>query len=405
MSKIIYLGAPAHGHLNPILPVARELVHRGAQFISYNTEEFRPQIERTGAVFRAYPPTELTSQAMIESVKDGNLANSSVLMLRAAESLIPLLLVELAREQPDLVIFDSLSVWGKMATTILNVRAAASITHFVFDLKSGRVTFGETLRMIRLGVSAVPQLLAARNRLIRRYGKAAFPPSNPLFPMRDKLNLLFSARDLQPAMPLLDSTFRFVGPSIRPRPATGDFSLNLPSDRPLIYISLGTIHSAHLDFYHQCFAAFADHPAHFVLSAGNEVDLGALKPIPANFSVYNSVPQLEVLQQSTLFITHGGMNSIHEGLYYGVPLVVIPHQFEQLLNARNIEARCAAFVIDNYVRGKSITSLELRGAVDKVIETPSYQNAAGELQTMLQATGGYRQAADEIQAYMASATK
>lgn len=405
MSKIIYLGVPAHGHLNPMLPVASELVQRGEHLIAYNIEEFRPQIEATGATFRTYPPTILSAQAINDSVRDGNLANSSVLMLRAAEALLPFLLPELEREQPELVIFDSLAVWGKMATSLLNLRAAASITHFVFDLKSGRVTFGETLSILRLGAPKLPQLLAARNRLIRRYGKSAFPPSNPLFPMRDKLNLQFTARDLQPAIPPIDATFRFVGPSIKPRPTTSNFSLNISVDQPLVYISLGTIHSDHLDFYRQCFAAFADHPAHFVLSVGKETEVSALNPIPVNFSVYNFVPQLEVLQRATLFVTHGGMNSIHEGLYYGVPLVAIPHQFEQLLNARNIEGRGAAFVIENYLWGKRVKASELRHAVNKILTTATYRNAAKELQRGLQATGGYRQAADEIQAHSAKSTR
>ena len=45
MSKIIFLNIPAHGHVNPTLPVVQELVRRGEQVRYYNTEEFRPQIE------------------------------------------------------------------------------------------------------------------------------------------------------------------------------------------------------------------------------------------------------------------------------------------------------------------------------------------------------------------------
>jgi UDP:flavonoid glycosyltransferase YjiC (YdhE family) len=41
--------------------------------------------------------------------------------------------------------------------------------------------------------------------------------------------------------------------------------------------------------------------------------------IPANFIVRPSVPQLEVLQGTDIFITPGDLNSVHEGLYYGVP--------------------------------------------------------------------------------------
>ena len=64
MSKLLFVTPPAHGHLNPVLPVMQELVQRGEQVLCLNNEEFRPQIEATGAHFRAYPPTILTAAAI-----------------------------------------------------------------------------------------------------------------------------------------------------------------------------------------------------------------------------------------------------------------------------------------------------------------------------------------------------
>ncbi len=47
-------------------------------------------------------------------------------------------------------------------------------------------------------------------------------------------------------------------------------------------------------------------------------------PVPSNFKLYNYAPQLDILQDTDLFITHGGMNSSSEILYFGVPMLVIP---------------------------------------------------------------------------------
>ncbi|HET9223404.1 MAG TPA: hypothetical protein VFO07_12915, partial [Roseiflexaceae bacterium] len=71
MSKIIYLTPPAHGHINPTLPVMRELVQRGDELICYNTAEFRPQIEQTGAIFRAYPATDMTAAEISRLLQHG----------------------------------------------------------------------------------------------------------------------------------------------------------------------------------------------------------------------------------------------------------------------------------------------------------------------------------------------
>lgn len=43
------------------------------------------------------------------------------------------------------------------------------------------------------------------------------------------------------------------------------------------------------------------------------------------------------MQRASLFITAGGLNSIHEALYYGVPCLMCPQQGEQMLNARQFE--------------------------------------------------------------------
>lgn len=40
--------------------------------------------------------------------------------------------------------------------------------------------------------------------------------------------------------------------------------------------------------------------------------------------LFSRVPQLAVLQQADVFITHGGLGSIKESIYYGVPMLVYP---------------------------------------------------------------------------------
>ncbi len=66
-------------------------------------------------------------------------------------------------------------------------------------------------------------------------------------------------------------------------------------------------------------------------SVGTQTQIAELGDTPTNFIVRNYEPQLEVLQHAKLFITHGGMNSTSEGLYYGVPLIVLPQSPTNLL--------------------------------------------------------------------------
>ena len=146
MNKIIYLNIPAFGHVNPTLPVVQELAKRGEQVIYYNTDEFRPQIERTGATFRAYPASALTSGEIATALEGGNISNISVLLLRVAETLTPFVLDEFEREKPDLVIYDATVLWGKIAARKLNLRRAASISIFIVDLKAGKFSGARSRR-------------------------------------------------------------------------------------------------------------------------------------------------------------------------------------------------------------------------------------------------------------------
>ncbi|WP_211220220.1 glycosyltransferase [Rudanella lutea] len=55
--------------------------------------------------------------------------------------------------------------------------------------------------------------------------------------------------------------------------------------------------------------------------------------------LFSRVPQLAVLQQADVFITHGGLGSIKESIYYGVPMLVYPldPHYDQPGNALKVE--------------------------------------------------------------------
>ena len=59
------------------------------------------------------------------------------------------------------------------------------------------------------------------------------------------------------------------------------------------------------------------------------------------------MPQLAVLQRASAFVTHGGMNSVSESLFFGVPLVVVPQMGEQAIVGRQVEALSAGLYLSN----------------------------------------------------------
>jgi len=152
-----------------------------------------------------------------------------------------------------------------------------------------------------------------------------------LFRNEQDLNIVFTSLQFQPDGAKLGDKFMFIGPSIYDRKDAPDFSFGNIGDRKLVYVSLGTIANERPDFYRKCIKAFSRVEFNVLISIGSKVNKKELGVIPSNILIENYVPQIEVLKKASLFISHGGMNSVNEALYFGVSLLILPQQFEQVM--------------------------------------------------------------------------
>jgi MGT family glycosyltransferase len=158
---------------------------------------------------------------------------------------------------------------------------------------------------------------------------------------------------------------------------------------------LGTVFNANPEFFDSCFDAFANSDWQVVLSVGTNTDPSALVRIPDNFLVCSHVPQLEVLEHTDVFVTHGGMNSVMEAIYYSVPMVVVPQQPEQAMTA----ARVAELELGVALEPGQVTAGALRDAVTTVSGDAGYRSRIARMQQAARDAGGYLRAADEIQRF------
>ena len=125
------------------------------------------------------------------------------------------------------------------------------------------------------------------------------------------------------------------------------------------------------------------------------VEMASLGPAPRNFSVQSFVRQLDVLQRASVFVTHGGMNSVSESLSYGVPLVVIPQMSEQELVGRRVEPLGAGL----YLARPKAAAATLRESVERVLGNERFRKQAGVVRESFLAAGGVTRAADAIMAF------
>jgi MGT family glycosyltransferase len=205
------------------------------------------------------------------------------------------------------------------------------------------------------------------------------------------ITLAYTSALFQPGSDKLGRHVRYVGPLIAPRPHDESFPWERLSERKLIYISLGTLVNNNPDFFRTCVEAFSGQPYQVVLSIGDKVDPGQLGAIPENCLVRRSVPQLEILERAALFISHAGMNSVSESLYYGVPLLMAPQQQEQAFTATRVEQLGAGLRLR-----PPITPRGLLDAATLVLTDESFRSKAQRLRDSFHRAGGIGRAADEV---------
>jgi MGT family glycosyltransferase len=408
MSRVVLAGMPAAGHVNPSLPVARALVDQGIEVTYCSAEEFRGPVERTGARFRPYPPGTISAGDIAEATRTGGPLRVVTRILTATESLLPFLLAQVRAERADAVAFDSNAVWGHMAAASAGLpRISLMTTTMVGSRELRSMTVREGLRFARAAVPDLPAVRAAKRRVVRRFGEHLFPP-RPTFPIRGDVTIFPIPRWMQPANPLVDRSCHFIGPTLDPATRDGDLDGDLDAElaahldaaEPLVLVSLGTLHAAGEEFFRTCFEVLADLPARILLAVGSHTDPARLGRPPANTLVRRSVPQLAVLRRAAVFVTHGGMNSVLEGLANGVPLVVLPQQFEQLVIGRTVADRGAAVVLRHNLSGRPVPPARLRAAVVRSLTGPAPRDAARALAATVGDGGGAAAGAEAVRALL-----
>jgi MGT family glycosyltransferase len=106
-------------------------------------------------------------------------------------------------------------------------------------------------------------------------------------------------------------------------------------DKPLIYVSFGSLGAADIDLYKRMIALFARLPYRFLMNVGDY--LKEYANVPPNVHLASWYPQPAVLPHVDLFIHHGGNNSFNEALYFGKPAIIMPYCWDGLDNAARID--------------------------------------------------------------------
>lgn len=345
--------------------MVRELVSRGHKVWYYSYEPFREKIEGAGAEFIACDKYD-REQGLNpkDAAKVGkNLAFSMEILADTTLVLGDAACRDMERIKPDCIVADSMAVWGKMVAARLGIPFVSSTTTFAFNRYSAKImkqSLGDMLSML----ISMPKI----NRQLKRLRDNGYPIKSVLDILQNDENshtIVYTSREFQPCADTFSDKYAFVGPLIRP--ALREIR---KIRKRLVYISMGTVNNDMLPFYKGCIQEFRDTEYQVILSVGEVVRMADFGELPENLSAYAGVDQIGVLEKADVFVSHCGMNSVNESLYFGVPLVMLPQTSEQGGVARRVKELGAG------VEVKGMDAGEVYEAVEYVMRDAEYKERA-----------------------------
>jgi len=421
MAKFLITAWPVLGHINPCLAIAHALGGRGHEVAIYTGEGARAEIEQAGVTlfpFRRVDGEAYRAAEHPQAYAAGPLARLQGLArmkagLRAwLVDTLPGQVDDLNEVLPDFrpdLILTVESLWAPLLVlTETRGMPVAVLSTFIACLLPGpdAPAWGggappphnalmrlqaRALRGLQWWLSA--DFRRAVNELRRSYGLEPLTVTvtehagqMPLYLMPSVPELDYGRRDLPPSV-------RYVGPCTWDKPPgtpPPDWLATLPP-RALVHVTEATVHHHQPLLLRAAAEALGGLPIEVVMTTGRHRDPATLNlgPLAPNIRVERYVPHSDLMPHTDCLVTLGGAGTVMAALRAGVPLVVVPTEWDKPENAARVQAAGAGIRLDP----RRLRPRTLRAAVERVLTEPSFRHHARRLAASCARHGGAAAAA------------
>ncbi|WP_104131429.1 glycosyltransferase [Cryobacterium sp. M91] len=281
------------------------------------------------------------------------------------------------RVQPDQVIVDHLAFSARLGLLSAGVPHADVVLGHPSALPVGPEIYGYPpawpavfspdvgeLALLELQCAAVRDSFTAQwNEALFELDPSAAPTLDAFQECGDLLLLNYPGELHSSARTDQLPPHRFLGSAVRSEAVDPEVEAWLAADsRPVVYVSFGSFLSVRGDVLARVAEALSGLPVRVAMAVG-ATDRETLGPIPDSWLVRGFLPQVRLLQEAVLAVTHGGNNSVTEAMTAGVPLVVLPFSTDQFAGAAALDA--AGF--GTSLPPNTATVLALRDACERML--------------------------------------
>jgi len=329
------------------------------------------------------------------------------MLMTQTETILKSLPAMVEANEIDALVLDTVQFYAELGPIQLGmpyIQVAAAV-HFDFSGYTPLCIYGfphqstpAALARNREGVTILVKLLESVNEGVKAHAESAGlkidwgDPGSTLSPLAS-ITQVPKAFDFESSH--WPSQFHHTGPF---HDGKGRENVDFPWERitgePLIYASMGTILNGRVDVFRTIVAALVKHKdLQLVLSVGDRVDPKKIGPVPNNAIIVKQAPQLELLKQASVCITHAGLNTVLESLAQGVPQVAIPVTYDQ----PGVAARIADKQTGVVTSLDKLTADHLSALLNEVLSNSTYRENASTLQNAISEANGLSVAADLVE--------
>lgn len=425
MSDILIASVPVHGHVSPLLPLARHLVARGDRVRFLTGRRFVDAVRATGAEHISLPPSADFDDRTVVSQFPERERLSPVkaiafdfehIFVRPSEAQYEAVTELIASSAPDALVCDPLFLG---AAVLVEKSPSDRIPVVVAGIVPLNLP-GPGIAPYGLGLLPKPGLTGRlRNAVLRAVTRGLFRPveaaahdvarrclgrplSGPVLDWLPRADVVcqLTVPAFEYPRPDTDGRLVFTGPL---RAETSDAPLpdwwdDLDASRPLVHVTQGTIANDDLgDLVLPTLQALAEDDVTVIVTTGG-TPVSALGRLPANARAAEYLPYDELFARTDVFVTNGGYGGAQFALRHGVPMVVAPGKEDKV----EVAARIAWSGTGIRLRSQHPSPDEVRHAVRTVLSEPDYRRAAERLSGDIATSSGAHGFAAAIDATIAS---
>lgn len=285
---------------------------------------------------------------------------------------------------PDLIIRDSCCLFGRLFANKLGVPIMGYTTSPIItsdQVEHYKRKYLELVFNLDLSTYSEIDIIEIYNKIISgfsnisdKYGIESYP-INYLINSDEMYNFSFGLPNQKELSSIPDNYIY-----LKPKLFESERSI-CNNDESIIYISSGTVLTFPINIINSLINAFKNSTKKVIMTFKYvNSDFININMLPNNFNIQKFVNQKSILQNSFLFVSHGGYNSLLETVYYGIPIIVIPIASDQFLNGQFAEEHCIGICISK----KNADSQHIKEATNFIKEHYSmYKKSLDEVYNLI----------------------